>query len=178
MGKITMSNNILRRSWKDSGEPVYVAPKDCELLQQLFFSRYLGVRRWQSWVKLKLETEGRLTAASGHTRRFFGRRSDNATLQAAYSQEPQANTTYATTLAALALWSDPENRQNQKLIVEPLHQVHDALIGQFPKDRKQWAIEKLRTWFDNTLTIANQQLVIPYEGECGLYWGDDSEGTI
>ena len=178
MGKITMSNNILRQSWKSSGEPVYVAPKDCVHLQELFFMRYIGVRRWQTWVKMQLESKGEITAASGHTRRFFGRRTDNATLQAAYSQEPQANTTYATALAAKALWYDPENRKGNGLIIEPLHQVHDSIIGQFPKDKLQWAKDKLRSYFNNPLTIANQELIIPYEGEIGLYWGDDSQGTI
>ena len=74
----TMSANILRRSWKDSGTPVHVAPKDCIALQDLFFKRYPGVCKWQSWLKLELQAHGELSCASGHVRRFFGRRTDNS----------------------------------------------------------------------------------------------------
>lgn len=179
MGKITMSQNILRQSWKHSGSPIYLAPKDCIALQDLYFKRYNGVKKWQSWVKLQLEQHGGLLCASGHYRTFFGRRSDNATYQSALSHEPQANTTYATSLAAHRLWYDPENRRsNGSLIIEPLHQVHDALVGQFPIDTEQWAVDKLKSYFDNEITIADLQLKIPYEGEYGLYWGDNSIGTI
>jgi len=178
MGGPTMSNNILKRSWKDDGSPVHVAPKDCLALQTLYFLRYRGVKAWQAWCKQQLEQFGWMDSASGHRRHFFGRRRDNATLQAAYSQEPQANTTYATNLALVNLWSDPDNRDKNKLVIEPLHQVHDALIGQFPKDKEDWAVKKLIDYFSNTLTIAGTEMIIPFEGEYGLYWGDDSAGTI
>lgn len=178
MGKITMSGNILKQSWKHSGEPVHVAPKDCELLQQLFFARYIGVQRWQNWIKTTLAQKSELSCASGHVRRFFGRPNDNQTYQAALSHEPQANTTYATNLALHNLWHDAENRNEHGLIIQPLHQVHDAIVGQFPINREEWAVQKLKDYFSNTLTIAEQELVIPFEGEYGEYWGDDSAGII
>ncbi len=179
MGKNTMSSNILTGSWKHSGSPVHVAPKDCLALQELFFARYIGVRRWQNWIKNTLQQTASLDCASGHVRRFFGRKGDNATLQAAYSHEPQANTTYATNLALHKLWHDPENRQaNGSLIIENLHQVHDALVGQFPKDKTEWAKLKLKQYFSNTMTIAEQEMIIPFEGEYGSYWGDNSAGEI
>ncbi len=87
------------------------------------------------------------------------------------ADEPQENTTYATNLALHNLWCDPENRRGGKLIVEPLHQVHDALIGQVPKDDTEFASRKIKLWFQNELEIANCKVVIPYEGAFGSSWG-------
>lgn len=178
MGAPTTSNNILKRSWKDSGEPVYVSVKDCKILQEYFEARYTGVGKWQSWVKLMLTTKGYLPSAAGHTRYFMGRKTDASVFQTALSQEPQINTTFATSLGMHRLWHDPENRNGRKLIIEPMHQVHDALIVQWPEEKTDWAVAKMRDYFDNPLQIAEQTITIPYEGEYGRYWGDNSLGTI
>lgn len=179
MAERTMSVNILKNSWKYSGEPVNLPPAECKKLQQLYLLRYPGVARWQNWVRLQLEGSGKLSCASGHTRQFFGRATDNATYQSALSHEPQANTTYATNLPLRRLWYDQANRRpDGSLYIEPLHQVHDALIGQFDIDRVAIDIPRLREYFNNTLTIADREIVIPFEGEYGHYWGDHSGGEI
>jgi hypothetical protein len=59
--------------------------------------------------------------------------------------------------------------------VEPLHQVHDALLGQFLKTDTEWAKGKIRSWFDNTLIIANQPIKIPFEGHYGPSWGEQGK---
>lgn len=117
------------------------------------------------------------------------------------SHEPQNNTTWATSLALLNLWNDPANRVDSvhpyglrtcegrlhlwganrpplgrwlpgSLIIEPLHQVHDALCGQWPQFVRDWARAKVRTYFDNSLVIAGQKLVIPFDGQYGPSWGN------
>jgi len=179
MGVNTMSTNILKRSWKDSGVPVHVAPRDCRVLQNLFLLRYVGVSRWQDWVKAQIVRNGCLESASGHVRHFFGRRTDNSTYQAALAHEPQINTTYATNLALSNLWSDTTNRApNGELIIQPLHQIHDAVLAQFPKHNDTLHARKLAGYFNNVLTIAGQSIVIPFEGEYGSYWGANDGGTI
>ena len=96
--------------------------------------------------------------------------------------EPQANTTYATNLAMYRLWTDSSNRVNNNnnthLRIEPLHQVHDALCGQFKKDDTVWASGKIKSYFDNTLVIAGIPIVIPYEGGYGPSWGNLNEGKL
>jgi len=180
MGNNTTSSNILKRSWKDSGVPVYVSPKDCGLLQSLFFVRYVGVLRWQSWVKNQLNTKGYLESASGHVRHFFGRKQDNSTLQAALAHEPQINTTFATNLALKRLWQREDNRYDngKKLFVEPLHQVHDSLVSQFKIEHEALAKRIIPDCFHNPLTIAGMTLTIPFEGGYGKYWGDSSAGHL
>lgn len=180
LGKIQMSNQILQDSYKLAPAPILLPPKDCELLKRLYLGgRYVAVQSWQSWIKSQLLKHGSLACASGHIRRFFGRRNDASTINAALSHEPQANTTYATNLGLRRLWSDPDNRDDSgRLIVEPLHQVHDAICGQFPIEREEWAKKKLREWMHNPITIGKETLVIPYEGEYGDSWGKMDKGTI
>ncbi len=173
MGPNTMADNILQQTFKKSSElnVLWVPPSDCKKVQIVFFKRYPGVREWQRWVQQQLSKHRSLSCASGHVRTFFGRPGDNTTYRAAYSHEPQSNTTYATNLAMQKMWHDPENRTSSgNLIIQPLHSVHDALCGQFPIDRTEWAVEKIRSYFNNTLSIGNERLVIPYEGGYGKSW--------
>ena len=173
MGPNTMANNILTQTFKKSSDlnVLWVPPNDCKKVQLVFFKRYPGVLHWQRWVQQQLNRNSTLTCASGHVRTFFGRPGDNATYRAAYSHEPQANTTYATNLAMQKLWQDPDNRTSAGyLIIQPLHSVHDALCGQFPIDKTDWAVSKIRSYFNNALTIGNERIVIPYEGGYGTSW--------
>lgn len=176
----TMSTNILKRSWKDSGDPIYVAPKDCLALQDLYFKRYIGVNRWQKWVEDQIARKGYLECSSGHVRTFFGRRNDHNTYMSALAHEPQANTTYVTNLALHRIANDPENRRanGTKFIIEPIHHMHDALLLQFEQALLPTAKPKIRHYFHNPITIAGQEILIPYEGEIGTYWGDSSIDTI
>jgi uracil-DNA glycosylase family 4 len=173
MGPNTMANNILLQTFKKSSDlnVLWVPPNDCKKVQLVFFKRYPGVLAWQRWVQQQLNKNKILTCASGHVRTFFGRPGNDVTYRAAYSHEPQANTTYATNLAMQRLWHDPENRTaSGDLIIQPLHSVHDALCGQFPIDQTSWAVDKIRSYFNNTLSIGNERIVIPYEGGYGQSW--------
>jgi uracil-DNA glycosylase family 4 len=173
LGPGTMANQILKDSFKLTGNPLYVDQKTCIALQKLYNLRYKGVAAWQTWVEQELKGKGRLSCASGHTRTFFGRRQAHETLRSAVAHEPQANTTYATNMAFHKLWHDPENRNpDGSLIIQPLHQVHDAMCGQWPVSRRDWAIAKIKSYFDNPITIAGTTLVIPFEGNYGPSWGE------
>jgi hypothetical protein len=184
-GGLTISRNIL----KDSEGKLYMTPTECDGLKNYFFTRYWGVRKWHDWIGRRLKERPILVAASGQVRQFFGRPDEILTKAVAF--EPQANTTYATNLAAWRLWSDNENRSTREnrtdesqmaskcsLRIEPLHQVHDALIGQFHKSETSWAIPRIREYFNNILNIAGQEIIIPFEGTYGKSWGSKEEGKI
>ena len=182
MGKNTMSSNILLKSFKLSGKPIHVEPRECQRLQDLFLNgRYRGVKLWQRFCENQMLTTGRISTASGHQRVLFGRKktagkTDPSTLKEAYAEEPQHNTTYATNLAMLKLWNDPENRRpDGSLIIEPLHQVHDALVGQWPKAVRDWAVARVRYYFDNPINIGGLEITIPFDGAYGPSWGELGE---
>ena len=171
MKKLTMSDQILEDSYKYGDDIIFVEPSVCEDLQILYFQRYVGVQVWHRWVAEQLKQYHQLTSANGHTRRFFGRPNDHDTLKQALSDEPQNNTTYVTNLAVLQLWNDPENRlPDGSLIIEPLHQIHDAVVGQFPIEKTEWALPKIRSYFHNRLVIAGETVHIPFEGSFGSSW--------
>lgn len=168
-----MSENILEKSFKKSDDHriVWIPPSLCAQLQAFYFIRYKGVKAWHAWVQSNIDRTSTLPSASGHVRTFFGRPRDPATYRLAYAHEPQQNTTYATNLAMLRLWQDPENRTpDGSLIIQPLHSVHDALCGQFPINRTEWAVEKIRSYFNNPIQIRNTTITIPFEGGAGPSW--------
>ena len=178
MGIKTMSDNILDKTFKKTEEftVLYVPPNECKKIQNLFFRRYPGVKSYQRYCVQQLNSGRKLTSASGNERIFFGRGNDASTHRKAYAHEPQANTTYATNLAMQKLWLDPENRDpSGALIIQPLHSVHDALCGQFPISRTEWAVGKIREWFNNPIRIGNEQILIPFEGGYGPTWLDTDE---
>ncbi len=172
MGGIKLARTIFEQS---EGK-VNLTSRQTEELRSLFFLRYPGVRLWHDYTARQLSRQPVITSASGHRRVFFGRSKE--ILSDALAHEPQHNTTYVTNLAALRLWHDPENRESDRLKIEPLHQVHDALAGQFKKSDTAWAVGKIREYFNNSLKIANQQVVIPFEGSYGGSWGSLKEGVI
>ena len=148
MGIPTMCANILRDSFKESpARPIYMEQSVARNLQNLMFTRYPGILVWHRWAESKLVADAKLASASGQCRLFFGRRFGPAmhdTVKEFLAHEPQSNTTWATSLAMLKLWNDPENRRpDGSLIIEPLHQVHDALCGQWPQSHRDWARAKV-----------------------------------
>lgn len=137
---------------------------------------------WHAAMKNRLGRHHTLTSPSGHVRKFFGRESD--ILGQALANEPQSVTTYATNKALQRLWLDPANRfatprngvqiirpPKCDLHIQPLHQVHDALLGQFPTYLAAWASERINTYFDNQIIIAGIPITIPFEGKVGTTWG-------
>jgi len=112
---------IMSRSYKDTGVPLVVKKYEAQRLLDLFFTRYRGVRLWQDWVKRQLDEHSTLPCASGHTRKFFGRRFSKETYGEGYAHEPQHNTTYATNTALRRLWTDPSNRQAHRTAVQHIH---------------------------------------------------------
>lgn len=176
MGKNTMSSQILTDSFKKDGTPIYLSPADCERIQNTcFFIRYPGIKLTHEWMAREIKSKGVLTASNGFSRKFYGRKDDNATVRAALGHLPQVMTTYATTLAVSRLWTDPENqRQDGSLIVEPLHTVHDSLITQWQKADTAFAKVKMLAWFENPLQIATETLTIPASGSYGPNWKEQS----
>jgi uracil-DNA glycosylase family 4 len=177
MGIPTMVLNVLKDSHKESGRAEYMEHSTARSLQDgCFFARYKGIRKVHAWAESFVRATGEFTACNGHTRIFFGRRFGRDikdTVKEFLAHEPQMNTTWATNMAALNLWNDRENRRmDGSLVIEPLHQVHDALCVQWPSERRDWAVNKMKQYFNNSLTIAGQTITIPYDGSWGKSWGD------
>jgi uracil-DNA glycosylase len=158
--------------FKDSEGTIDLTIGQAALYQSLYRMRYNVDARAQ-WLITQLP-QG-LQTASGIYKKFYGLRNprdpEPAIVRAALSFEPQANTTYVTNKALQNLWFDPKNRTSRgTLHIEPLIQIHDALAGQFRTAYSDFAIERLRTWFHNPITIHGIEINIPFEGGFGTDW--------
>ncbi len=172
MGDVRMAEQILEDSYKGGGELSTFTVAQCKQLQNLYFQRYPGVKRWHERVKWLLVKDGALTAASGLRRDFFGKKDDHQTQKDAFPFCPAANTAYSCNLALLKLWQDSENRgvEGQR-IARPLLTVHDAILAEAPIDRREWMLERVPVWFNNELEVAGTRFVIPFEIQRGPNWG-------
>lgn len=172
MGPRLLANQI----FEESEGRVELSERETRDLQNLFKIRY-RVAIWHDWMAANLKRSPIFISACGHRRIFFGRTDE--ILGQALAHEPQVNTTWATNSAALRLWNDPQNRcPNKTLIIEPLHQVHDALCFQFPESQLQFAQSRIPHYFSNPITIGSITLTIPYEGHYGPSWGEQSLGSL
>jgi DNA polymerase I-like protein with 3'-5' exonuclease and polymerase domains len=172
MGKLTMANQILTDSYKLLGKPVHLDGATCERIQkQAFFVRYPGVLNWHAWMKRELKEKGVLIACNGFQRHFYGRKDDHGTLKEALAHTPQVLTTYGITSTLSKLWNDPENRNpNGSFKVEALLCVHDSLIMQWHKQHTEWAATKIKSWFQQKMTVNGIDFNIPVNGTAGPNW--------
>lgn len=179
----TAATQIMQDSYKVSGKAIYVDIPTVTALQRFYLIRYPGVQSYHAWGEREVLAGHNSVDAAGHERKFFGRRrgwnprtrqveADHDTWKEFLAHEPQANTTYATNLAMWKLWHDKQNRfsNGRTLKIMPMHQVHDALLGQFKKGEEDFAIERIRTYFQNELIIAGTKVTIPFEGSYGPNW--------
>lgn len=161
---------VALRVFIESYGEVQLSDAEAAVYQNAYLSRYRGILHWHDWMRQQV-LKGFYIAATGHKRVIQGRRYDENTIKELLADEPQQNTTYITNKAARRLWDDPTNRSTRRLRAEPLHQMHDALITQWRVADREYALSRIPDWFNNPLLIANQQIVIPYEGHRGPSWG-------
>lgn len=163
--EVTMAETILRDSWQGGGKLVNVTAAQCRKLQSLFFQRYPGVKRRIERIKMLLQRDGFLIAASGLKRDFFAPKNDHQTLKDALPFTPAANTAHCCNLALLKLWQDRAEG------VQPLLTVHDAILFQAPQAKRQGVAERIPAWFANPICVAGTTFTIPFEALRGPSWG-------
>ena len=166
--------------FKDSDGLIDLTTKQAGIYQYLYKLRY-NPRTRTDWITRELSEKGFLQSASGIRRKFFNLRfktPDPQVVRAALAFEPQANTTYSTNVALRNLWYDPKNRTSRgSFFIEPI-QVHDAVSGQFKQAYAQWAVGRIRSYFDSELTIHGIKIKIPFEGGYGSDWLHASENEF
>lgn len=164
---------------KQSEGKVWLSRSEVTNFRQAVMLGY-DIQKFHNWGTREVCPKRILSASNGFTRRFFGRSTD--ILGEILAHLPQVYTTYATNMAARSLWYDKENRiqdgDKTKLKIQPLHQVHDALIGQFPKEDLSWAVGKIKSYFNNPVEIAGQIITIPFDGNYGTNWAFDEESKV
>lgn len=160
----------------DSDGTVDLSPADAKLYQGFYKLRYHTDKR-NDWIRKTLQETACIVTSCGIRRQFFGirdrRNIDDGIVREASAVNPQANTTFVTNTALRNLWYDPQNRRrDSSLFVEPLIQVHDALVEQHLTRDTEWVGKKMQEWFTVPMKIAGIQIHIPVEGKWGPNWGE------
>lgn len=160
--------------FSESDGVIDLSEKDAALYQYFYKLRYKTDLRNQ-WIARCLSDKGYLESSCGIRRQFFAIRNrreiDDSIVREAASFNPQAITTWATNKALERLWYDPQNRTSKgSLFIEPLHQIHDALLTQSRLVHHDFAKSKIPEWFDNPITIGKIEVRIPAESKSGSDW--------
>lgn len=137
--------------------------------QPRYFHAFPGIPRWQQWVRDEIARRGVITTLLGRRRYFFGRRNDDSTIREAVAFEPQSLTADEVNLALLAIW--------RAEAAQPLLQVHDSLLLQFPEDREEEVIPRLMKLMEVPIDIRGRRFVVPSEAKTGWNWGSWSESN-
>lgn len=171
--------------YKQTEGKVHFSPRECELYQNIFFKLYPGVKEYHAYIFQDVSDKGYIQSANGHRRYFLSIRwtkdpygnyiIDPDTHRKALAEEPQGNTTYVTNRILHNLYYQEYNRREDgTFIIEPLHQIHDAINGQVRiVDVESGLAKRVFDIASNViLNIAGYDIKIPIDAKLGPSWGE------
>jgi len=143
--------------------------------QYKYFKAFPAIKRWHEHTAETLLSTGQLTSLMGRRRIFFGRLADDATLREAIAYNPQSALSDIINQGLLNVW-----RSN---FCQPLLQVHDAIVVQYPEDREEECIEQLISDFMVPIELNHGRILrIPSEVKVGWNWAsqkpDNPDGLV
>ena len=144
---------------KAAGVTVHQADK----FQNIYFSRYPGIKKWHERILNELRTRRYVTNKFGYRRFYFDR--IDGVLPEALAWIPQSTVACSINRSWLNIYDNlPE--------VQVLLQVHDSLAGQFPTHLKDWALRRMKE--ESLITIPyDDPLTIPVGIKTSeVSWGD------
>lgn len=150
-----------------------------ENFQRAYFGAFPCIPRWHQWTAEQLQTHATLTTPFGHTRQFFGRVDDDATLRKAIAFSPASSTATRLNLALYRIWEASHDEDSPLYGTQLLAQVHDALYFQYREcdtarenEIVETALHLVRTEFRHR----DRSFVIPGEAKIGWNWATKDGG--
>jgi DNA polymerase-1 len=132
--------------------------------QPVYFLAFPAHLRWHEWVKRTIYTEGVIHSITGNRRQFWGRRDSEDTYREAVAYDPQCSEAHIVNNGMLNVW---RARDAQLLM-----QNHDAIIVQYPEEREDEIIPKIKAQLRYPVALSHdRELVIPYDCQTGWNWG-------
>lgn len=135
------------------------------------YARYHEVRPsiqayWQ-WVANQLrQNEHVLINPFGRKRELLDRWSDSM-LKDAYSWIPQGTVADITHIGVIRAYTDPELRAAGVLFMT---QTHDSSTWMWPKENREFIVERLKQHLEVELDVRGHHLIMPIEGGVGPNW--------
>lgn len=153
---------------------LHVPASVIESFQDAYFSAFPGIRKWHHKVAEAVQVRGYLTTALGRERHFLGRRFDDSTLREAIAFEPQSIVGEVTALWIWKIWKYAK-------AVQPLANIHDAILLQFPKELEVESISTILNLSNIPISFPAGNLIIPADMKTGWNWGkykDDNKDGL
>lgn len=156
------------------GEPDHMA-KETHIpahLVRAFHHDYLEAfpahHQWWDYVKKRLRDTRTITTLLGRRRTFFGKSDDPETIKRAVAYEPQSITADTINAGLLKIW--------RHKICQPLLQVHDSILFQFPREQKDEVVNSALALIEQKVELkGGREFVIPGEVKTGMNWADRTE---
>lgn len=140
---------------------------EAELFQRRWFGLHPGIKIWHNEVMNALQTTRTVANKFGFKRRYFGR--IDRLLPEALAWIPQSSVAL---IINNALCRIAENPTLQSLGVELLLQVHDSLVGQFPKENRYLILPLLRECLSVTVPYDDPLVIGTSLDLSDKSWGD------
>ena len=142
-----------------------------EDFQPKYFRAFPAHLRWHAHVESRLRQHGHLVTLTGRKRWFFGRRNDDSTLREAIAYDPQGSLADILNRGMLEVWKHRD--------CEPLMQIHDAILIQYPEGVEDKVLELVRGQLRQRVELqGGRRLEIPFDCATGWNWGKyNAEGN-
>jgi len=152
-------------------------PKQKTLMQfakellDVYHKPFPRIREWYKEIYTEVDTTGMLVSPLGHTRVFFGDIGKNHNmLRGAVAHQPQnlsvtiLNKGFRRAYHEIVIPSNGEFRLKA--------QIHDSILAQYPKAKRDIYIPELVRVMRNPVTIHGRELNIPLDAKYGNNWAD------
>lgn len=140
-----------------------------------YHNAFPGIQVWQRATRVEVSEQRPLVNPLGRRIRLFGRPWDGHTYKQGLSYRPQSGVADVLNLALWRLW-----REHDPHLVQVLAQIHDAILGQFPTDRRDEAIAAIVEAMTIPVEVLGadgkwRTMTIPVEIAIGQNWGKRGE---
>ena len=140
-----------------------------EEFQKRYFKGFPGIVAWQKWTAQQIQTKGYLLTPFGRRRFLWDRTREDTTVRQAIAMVPQSTIGEYTARAIERIYRNmPE--------VEVLNNVHDAVIGQYDKNKRIDLKPRIMDHLEEEIAFTDilgvvRRRTIPWEFSAGLNWG-------
>lgn len=148
---------------------ITVTPTQMKEAGDLWLGKYFGIRGWWAEIDKQVEDYRYLTTSYGRKRDFYGFMNDSLKKEAT-AYEPQSTSVDYLNHGMLRVYDE---------LVEPghfglelLHQNHDSILVQYPKQHRDNVIPEMISRIESVVNIRGHNVTIPVEATCGQNWGD------
>lgn len=148
----------------------HIPVKEAAAAQGRYFDAFPGIPAWQRETARKVAEQEPLVNPLGYTVALAGRPWDGHTVRQALSLVPQSTVAHVLNLGLWRVWRelDPE-------LVMVLAQIHDAILGQWPVERREVAakelVRRMKIAIPVTSPTGTRTMTIQVEVMAGGNWG-------